>query len=179
VSTTVACGELNFYYDSSTTHSEIGKVIGGTRGNVVLEYISGAPNKARVQENAPEIFDYDELEKYGFGHLATKIMENGGRREMYQLMDLPEPATPKRLTAKNSAPKLVIDRTGETDAARYSGLKILQALDDDAIGKALEAAALKVKTGESLRKRLVEEDFVMPYAGELNLSNCNARGEIW
>lgn len=100
-------------------------------------------------------------------------MENGGRRAMYQLMDLPEPATPKRLTVKKSAPKLVIDRTGETDAARYSGLKISQALDDDAIGQALEAAAQKVKKGESLRKRLVEEDYVMPYAGELRSSNCS------
>jgi hypothetical protein len=102
-------------------------------------------------------------------------MENGGRRAMYQLMDLPEPDTPKRLTVKKSAPKLVIDRTGETDAARYSGLKISQALDDDAIGQALEAAAQKVKKGESLRKRLVEEDYVMPYAGELRSSNCCAK----
>ncbi len=146
--------------------SEIGKVIGGTRGNVVLEYISGAPNKERIQEDAPEIFDYDELERYGFGHLATTIMENGGRRAMYQLMDLPEPATPLRLSKKKSVPKLVIDRTGETDKVRYSGLKMSQALDDDAIGKALEAAAQKVKSGESLRKRLIEEDYVMPYAGE-------------
>ena len=85
---------------------------------------------------------------------------------MYQLMDLPEPATPKRVTKKKSAPKLVIDRTGETDEARYSGLKMTQALDDDAMGMALEDAARKVREGKSLRKRLVEEDYVMPYAGE-------------
>ena len=141
-------------------------MIGGTRGNIVLEYISCAPNKQRIQEDAPEIFDYDELIKYGFAHLVTPIMENGGRRAMYQLMDLPEPATPKRVTRKNSSPKLVIDRTGETDEARYSGLKMSQALDDDAMGKALEEAARKVREGKSLRKRLVEEDYVMPYAGE-------------
>lgn len=141
-------------------------MIGGTRGNIVLEYISGAPNKQRIQEDAPEIFDYDELIKYGFAHLVTPIMENGGRRAMYQLMDLPEPATPKRVTRKKSSPKLVIDRTGETDEARYSGLKMSQALDDDAMGKALEEAARKVREGKSLRKRLVEEDYVMPYAGE-------------
>lgn len=141
-------------------------MIGGTRGNIVLEYISGAPNKQRIQEDAPEIFDYDELIKYGFAHLVTPIMENGGRRAMYQLMDLPEPATPKRVTRKKNSPKLVIDRTGETDEARYSGLKMSQALDDDAMGKALEEAARKVREGKSLRKRLVEEDYVMPYAGE-------------
>ena len=141
-------------------------MIGGTRGNIVLEYVSGAPNKQRIQEDAPEIFDYDELIKYGFAYLVTPIMENGGRRAMYQLMDLPEPATPKRVAKKKSAPKLVIDRTGENDEARYSGLKMTQALDDDAMGKALEEAARKVREGKSLRKRLVEEDYVMPYAGE-------------
>jgi hypothetical protein len=141
-------------------------VIGGTRGNLVLEYVSGAPNKQRIQEEAPEIFDYDELIKYGFAHLVTPIMENGGRRAIYQLMDLPEPATPKRVAKTKSAPKLVIDRTGENDEARYSGLKMTQALDDDAMGKALEEAARKVREGKSLRKRLVEEDYVVPYAGE-------------
>ncbi len=144
-------------------------MIGGTRGNIVLEYVSGAPNKQRVQEDAPEIFDYDELIKYNFAHLVTPIMENGGRRAMYQLMDLPEPAAPARVTKKKSAPKLVIDRTGETDEARYSGLKMTQALDDDAMGKALEEAARKVREGESLRKRLVEQDYVMPYAGEFHV----------
>ena len=84
---------------------------------------------------------------------------------MYQLMNLPEPATPERLTKKKSAPKLVIDRTGETDKARYTGLKMSAAMDDDAMGKALEEAARKVKQGESLRKKLVEEDYVLPYAG--------------
>ena len=98
--------------------------------------------------------------------LGNTIMSNGGRRAMYQFMDLPEPATPERLTKKKSAPKLVIDRTGETDMARYSGLKVSQSLDDEAMGRALEEAAKKVKEGKSLRKRLVEEDYVMPYAGE-------------
>eukprot|EP00584_Thalassiosira_punctigera_P012884 CAMPEP_0172552906 /NCGR_PEP_ID=MMETSP1067-20121228/47258_1 /TAXON_ID=265564 ORGANISM="Thalassiosira punctigera, Strain Tpunct2005C2" /NCGR_SAMPLE_ID=MMETSP1067 /ASSEMBLY_ACC=CAM_ASM_000444 /LENGTH=375 /DNA_ID=CAMNT_0013340981 /DNA_START=39 /DNA_END=1166 /DNA_ORIENTATION=+ len=147
---------------------EVGKVIGGTRGNVVLDYVSGAPNKQRVQEEAPSAFDYDELIKYGYGHLVTPIMENGGRRAMYRLMDLPEPATPERLTKKKSAPKLVIDRTGETDEARYTGLKMTQATDDEAMGRALEEAARKVRDGESLRKRLVEEDYVMPYADNTN-----------
>lgn len=146
--------------------SAVGEVIGGTRGNLVLEFVSGSPNKQRVQEEVPDIFDYDELIKYGYSHLVSPIMENGGRRAMYQLMDIPEPATPERLTKKKSAPKLVIDRTGETDEARYSGLKISQALDDEAMGKALEEAVKKTKEGKSLRKRLVEEDYVLPYAGE-------------
>ena len=92
--------------------SAVGEVIGGTRGNLVLEYVSGAPNKQRIQEEVADIFDYDELIKYGYSHLVTPIMSNGGRRSMYQFMDLPEPATPERLTKKKSAPKLVIDRTG-------------------------------------------------------------------
>ena len=152
----------------SAAKEEVGKVIGGTRGNAVLEYISGAPNKQRVQEEAPDVFDYDELTKYGFSQLVTPIMNNGGRRAMYQLMDMPEPAPRKKVTKKLSAPKLVIDRTGETDKARYSGLKMSQAMDDDAMGRALQEASEKVKRGESLRKRLVEEDYVMPYADNTN-----------
>lgn len=148
--------------------AEVGKVIGGTRGNAVLDYVSGSPNKMRIQDEAPEIFDYDELTKYGYGHLVVPIMENGGRRPLYQLMDLPEPATPKNLLVKKSAPKLVIDRTGETDDARYTGLKMSALMDDDAMGKALEEAAKKVKEGKSLRKRLVEEDYVVPYADNTN-----------
>jgi len=152
----------------SAAKEEVGKVIGGTRGNAVLEYISGAPNKQRVNEEIPDIFDYDELTKYGFSQLVTPIMNNGGRRAMYQLMDLPEPAPRKKVKKKVSAPKLVIDRTGETDKARYSGLKISQAMDDEAMGRALQEAADKVKRGESLRKKLVEEEYVMPYADNTN-----------
>jgi hypothetical protein len=48
------------------TVSEVGKVIGGTKGNKVLEYVSGAPNKAQIVEEVPDIFDYGELAKYGY-----------------------------------------------------------------------------------------------------------------
>jgi hypothetical protein len=44
----------------------MGKVIGGTKGNMVLEYISGAPVKEQIVERIPDIFDYDELTKYGY-----------------------------------------------------------------------------------------------------------------
>ena len=46
---------------------EKGKVVGGTRGNKILDYVSGAPNKEQIIEQAPNVFDYDELERYGFG----------------------------------------------------------------------------------------------------------------
>ncbi|KAL9182794.1 hypothetical protein ACHAXT_004073 [Thalassiosira profunda] len=162
----------------AAAHAEVGKVIGGTRGNAVLEYVSGAPNKQRVQEDAPEVFDYDELTKYGYGNLVTPIMERGGRRAMYQLMDMPEPAIKERLTKKKSAPKLVIDRTGETDDARYTGLKMSAAMDDDAMGKALEEAAQKAREGKSLRKKLVEEDYVMPYAAD-NTNKGPRQTPLW
>jgi hypothetical protein len=47
--------------------SEVGKVIGGTKGNKILEYVSGAPNKAIVVDEVPNVFDYDQLTKYGYG----------------------------------------------------------------------------------------------------------------
>ena len=99
-------------------------------------------------------------------------MKNGGRRAMYQLMELPEPPTPERLTKKKSAPKLIIDRTGETDSARYTGLKMSASLDDESMGKALEEAAKKTREGKSLRKRLVEEDYVLPYASKYIIPDC-------
>ena len=46
---------------------EKGKVIGGTKGNKILDYVSGAPNKEQVIEQAPNVFDYDELTRYGYG----------------------------------------------------------------------------------------------------------------
>jgi hypothetical protein len=48
------------------TNRERGKIIGGTKGNKVLEYISGAPVKEQVIDRIPNIFDYDELSKYGY-----------------------------------------------------------------------------------------------------------------
>jgi hypothetical protein len=44
----------------------MGKIIGGTKGNKVLEYISGAPVKEQVIERIPDVFDYDQLTKYGY-----------------------------------------------------------------------------------------------------------------
>lgn len=42
-------------------------MIGGTKGNVILDYVSGSPNKPSIVEEAPNPFDYDELNKYGYG----------------------------------------------------------------------------------------------------------------
>jgi len=128
--------------------------------------VSGSPNKPFLIEEASNVFDYDELTKYGYSHLVTPIMEQGGRLAVYALMDMIPPPVRTRPPAK-IAPKLVIDRTGETDQARYSGLKM--AMDDDAIAQALEEAQRKAKQGERLRPRLEEEDFVMPFADKRNV----------
>ena len=146
---------------------EIGKVIGGTKGNKVLDFVSGAPAKATVREEAPNVFDYEELIKYGFGYLVTPIMDAGGNRKMYPLMDMPPPPISERAKPK-SAPKLVIDRTGESDQARYTGLKMGQVLDDDEMARALQRAMEKQKKGESLRPKLVEEEYVQPFADKRN-----------
>ena len=55
---------------------------------------------------------------------------------MYKLMDMEPPAI--KVKKKKKVPKLKIDRTGESDPARYTGLKMGQVLDDDTMGKALE-----------------------------------------
>lgn len=91
-------------------------------------------------------------------------MDIGGRRAAYELMGMEPPALagppPKR-----KAPELRIDRTGENDENRYSGLKMGQIMDDDAMGEALARANEKSKKGQSLRPKLIEEDFELPFAG--------------
>jgi len=149
--------------------SEVGKVIGGTKGNKVLEYVSGAPNKAQIVEEVPDIFDYGELAKYGYSSLVTPIMDNGGRRALYPLMGLAIPVLPERLKPK-IAQKLVIDRTGETDQGRYKGLKMNQVIDDEEMGRALAEAQQKTREGKRLKKRLEEEDYIQPFADKRNVS---------
>lgn len=94
-------------------------------------------------------------------------MEMGGRRAVYELMGMeaPPPAPIKKVI---EVPKIVIDRTGEDDKARYSGLKMGQVLDDDAMAEALARANEKAKRGESLRPKLKEEEFELPYADKRN-----------
>lgn len=83
---------------------------------------------------------------------------------MYKLMDMELPAI--KVKKKKVVPKLKIDRTGESDPARYTGLKMGQVLDDDAMAKALEEANRKRKEGLALRPKLEEESFVKPFAGK-------------
>jgi hypothetical protein len=123
----------------------VGKVIGGTKGNVILDYVSGAPNKPFVTEAPPNALDYDELTKYGYGHLVTPIMNAGGRLRMYALLGLiPPVAAPSK--PKVVPPPLIMDRVGE--ATRYQGLKLVQALDDDMQGTALQDYQRKIAAGE-------------------------------
>lgn len=147
--------------------SQKGKIIGGTKGNVVLDWVSASPNKPTVVEEEPNIFDYEELYKYGFGHLATPIMNAGGRREMYELMNMNPPPIPERLKPK-PVKKITIDRTGETDQGRYKGLKMTQVLNDDDLGRALSDIQKKKKEGKSIRSKLVEEDYEIPFADKRN-----------
>ena len=95
-------------------------------------------------------------------------MEMGGRRAVYELMGMPAPTPrPMKKVIKN-APPLTIDRKGDDDRARYSGLKMGQILDDTLMGEALAQAAEKTKRGESLRPKLVEEDYEIPYSDKRN-----------
>ncbi|MGK3733531.1 MAG: hypothetical protein ACI8RD_002717 [Bacillariaceae sp.] len=142
-----------------------GKVVGGTRGNAVLDFVSGAPVKERIIERSPDIFDYDELSKYGYSNLATPIMGLvGGRRSVYELMGMEAPPL-LGPPPKKKVPKLKFDRTGEDDKARYTGLKMGQVLDDNIMGEALARANKKAKQGEELRPKLMEETYVQPFAG--------------
>ena len=149
-----------------------GKVVGGTRGNAILEYVSGAPVKEQVIERAPDVFDYDELSKYGYSNLVAPIMDTvGGRRAVYDLMEM-EPPPLLGPPPKKKVPKLVIDRTGENDKARYTGLKMGQVLDDNVMGEALARANSKAKEGKDLRPVLMEETYVQPFSGSYKIYVC-------
>jgi len=145
-----------------------GKVVGGTRGNAVLDFVSGAPVKERVIERAPDVFDYDELSKYGYSNLISSIMGLvGGRRAVYEMMGMEAPPL-LGPPPKKKARKLKFDRTGEDDKARYTGLKMGQVLDDSTMGEALERANKKAKQGKELRPKLMEENYVQPFADKRN-----------
>lgn len=98
-------------------------------------------------------------------HLVTPIMEAGGRTAMYDLMGMERPKV-KPIAKPKGATKIVIDRTGENDRARYSGLKMGQLLDDDLMGDKLAEAIKKSKEGKELRPKLIEEEFQLPFAGK-------------
>ncbi|CAJ1934579.1 unnamed protein product [Cylindrotheca closterium] len=148
--------------------AERGKVLGGTKGNKVLDFISGAPSKEFVIEDVPNVFDYDQLTKYGYSSLVTPIMELGGRRAVYDLMGMKAPPT-KGPPPKVVTPKIVIDRTGADDEGRYSGLKMGLGMDDDAMAEALAKASQKSKEGKGLRKRIMEETYEQPFADKRNV----------
>ena len=151
--------------------AEIGKVVGGSKGNAILEYISGAPNKEMRIEDAPNALDYDQLTKYGYSHLVTPIMKAGGRLAMYDLLGMEPPDTSKSLRpVVVTAPKLVIDREGKTDKARYTGLRLTQVIDDDLQAEVLAQAKEKTARGEDLRPKLEEETYEQPFADKRNVS---------
>lgn len=55
-------------------YREIGKVVGRKKGDVLLDYVGLSPKKEIVVEEAPEVFDYGELIKYGFSVRYPSIM---------------------------------------------------------------------------------------------------------
>jgi hypothetical protein len=95
-------------------------------------------------------------------------MKAGGRFAMYELLEMEAPPVTSKPKPK-SVPKLVIDRTGETDKARYSGLKLGQVLDDSLQAEALQAVQKKIEAGEDLRPKLEEELFERPFADRRNV----------
>lgn len=93
-------------------------------------------------------------------------MELGGRRAVYELMEMKAPVLKGPPRTKNaSSKKVVIDRTGEDDLARYSGLKMGLQMDDDLMAEALAKAQQRRKEGKDMREKLVEESFELPFAG--------------
>ena len=116
------------------------------------------------------VLDYDELTQYGYGSLVKELMKlEGGRNAAYPLVGLPIPAL--EIEPPKSAPKLVIDRDGSTDPARYQGLKLGQVLNDDDMASALEN--LRTSKGDSSnnnkKPQLQELSYEQPFADKRNV----------
>lgn len=92
-------------------------------------------------------------------------MELGGRRAVYELMGMKPPVL-KGPPPKREAKKIVIDRTGEGDKARYSGLKMGLGMDDNAMAEALAKANRKAKEGKDMREKIAEETYEQPFSGK-------------
>jgi len=160
--------EKIFVVSHSDLNSEVGKVVGGTKGNAVLEFINVSPSNEFEIKDPSELFDYDQLAKYGYSNLVTPVMKAGGRLAMYELMglEIPEPKAPRKEPLPPS--EIVMDSTGANDEGRYSGLKLGQVLDDATQGSVLKQTLEATKRGDTLRSRIVEEDYVQPFADKRN-----------
>ena len=132
------------------------KSLGGSRGNFFLEFTSTAP-QVLIPDEEKGSLDYDELTKYGFTHLVKPIMQSGGRKAMYEKLGLTPPPPPERLKPK-TARKLEIDRDGEKNPTRYTGLKMTTLVNDDEMAAALERASNKRKPVAP------EDDFKVPFS---------------
>ena len=65
---------LRSYFFVPISSSEIGKTVGGTKGNKVLDFVSGSPNIPFIVQEASNVFDYDELTKYGYSVSKSFIL---------------------------------------------------------------------------------------------------------
>mmetsp|Transcript_17808 Transcript_17808/g.26346 ORF Transcript_17808/g.26346 Transcript_17808/m.26346 type:complete len:349 (+) Transcript_17808:70-1116(+) len=123
---------------------EAGQVKEGTKKNPILDYI-GFEIKESENKEPPEVFDYSELVKYGFGYLVEPVMEAGGRLEMYKLMDMEVPDTSIEFT--ESSQEIVWNKDGASSLGedRYKGLKMNTLLNDDLLGQQLQESQERKK----------------------------------
>lgn len=121
-----------------------------------------------MTEDPPNPLDYDELVKYGYGHLVTRIMNAGGRSRMYQLLDMTPP--PIKTKVVKVAPPIIIDREGKEN--RYQGLKLGQILDDNIQAAALQDVQRKLEQGERVASSKVWDEvqaYELPFADQRNV----------
>ena len=82
-----------------------------------------------------------------------------GRNGLYAKLGLTPPPTPERLRPK-TARKLEIDREGDKNPKRYTGLKMTSIINDEEMAAALQKSLEKEK--DSLKSP--EEEFTVPFS---------------
>ena len=101
-----------------------------------------SPNKEFVIEKANDALSYGELQKYGYGYLATPMMKAGGRFAMYELLGLDPPETRSPIKPIQKTESILIQ---PENGSGYKGMKLGQAMDDDLLGEALQKSFQKSK----------------------------------
>jgi hypothetical protein len=160
---------LNRFSPSFLLPRQESKTIGGSKGNIILEWVSGAPNKETVVDEPATIFDYDELEKYGFRKLATPIMNAGGRLAMYRLLDMDMPEI-KSKPKPEDAPEVVLDQMDAFDTSRYQGMRLGLKMDDAVMAQALQDSIEKQRLSVDMRSSIAEQEYDVPSADKRSTS---------
>lgn len=149
--------------------------IGGTKGNKILEFVSIVPSPETVLENGNDddsnhALNYDQLAQYGYSHLATPIMQAGGRYTVSRALGIEPPVAPPPKDVVVASSPLINSTTNSDVSAtsNYPGLQLGLLLDDAAQAQALEQARQQQSEQKSTVPDAIQ-NYRQPFADKRNV----------